>query len=411
MPLPNSIDQDPQPAKPLSARAAAMRAAKAGQTPFLGMLNAVLVDDPVDFEFDGAISRTHAFSIWTWMIRDVAPDLITAAAIEAGTVTPADLDAVLPEILTRVRAAVAAASKDQQQPDQRFRAQLGGDEAWARLPIILNAIKCRTLLEKAMAFGRATNGITDDAALSTALQSMPLQDASVSALLMQAAIGQIVNPGKLIIAVIRIAGNATEAAIGRAGFAPLVDAILSHAQNQIHALQPTGAFADIDLTCRSVDRFHRLMRAVSGYVEISRLSRWSMIISSLTKAVSERIEPKLREVAPDVNQSLRRPREGNDRIDSDRLLSALNGVYLLTTVRDCRDSLALNALFDQVWTQTAQALELHLTRNLDVLRANPGDKIAAERLDAGIKMAELRFNAEYADVLRRARDAAVRRLQ
>ena len=35
--------------------------------------------------------------------------------------------------------------------------------------------------------------------------------------------------------------------------------------------------------------------------------------------------------------------------------------------------------------------------------------MSAERLEAGIKMAELRFNQEYADVLRRARDAAGRR--
>jgi hypothetical protein len=34
--------------------------------------------------------------------------------------------------------------------------------------------------------------------------------------------------------------------------------------------------------------------------------------------------------------------------------------------------------------------------------------MALARLNAGIKMAELRFNADYADVLRRARDAASR---
>jgi hypothetical protein len=32
-----------------------------------------------------------------------------------------------------------------------------------------------------------------------------------------------------------------------------------------------------------------------------------------------------------------------------------------------------------------------------------------ERLEAGIKMAEIRYNAEYADILRRARDNAGRR--
>ena len=172
----------------------------------------------------------------------------------------------------------------------------------------------------------------------------------------------------------------------------------------------TGAFADMDLSCRAIDRFHRLIRAVNGYIELGRTGRWTAIIAALIKTASARVEPKLRELMPDINQSLRRARDGADRLDSDRLLAALNGVYLLATVRDCRDSLALNALFDQAWTQTGQSLELHITRNLDLLRENPADKIIAARLETGIKMAELRFNADYADVLRRARDGAERRI-
>ena len=395
-------------AAPLSVRAAAARAARAGQKPFLGILDAVIVESPVEFEFDGAIAREHAASIWTWLVRDVAPDLIDQVAVEAGTASVDALGAAMPQILARVRHAIGEATKERL-PDPRFRAQVGGEAALARLPILLAAIKNRTLLDKAAAFGRATNGITDDAAMAMALQSMPLQDASVAALLMHAAVGQVTNPSRLLVAVIRIAGSATEAAITRGGFGPLVDAILAHAQNQIPALLPAGAFADIDLTCRAVDRFHRLMRAISGYVELGRSTRWSMVVSALTKRVSELVEPKLRQVAPDVNQALRRSRDGVDRLDSDRLLAALSGVYLLAAIRDCRDSLALNALFDQAWMQTGQSLELNLTRNLDALRANPADKIATERLDAGIKMAELRFNAEYAEVLRRAMDAAGRR--
>lgn len=44
-----------------------------------------------------------------------------------------------------------------------------------------------------------------------------------------------------------------------------------------------------------------------------------------------------------------------------------------------------------------------------MLRANPADTITSERLDAAIKMTELRFNTEYADVLRRAKETVERR--
>jgi hypothetical protein len=125
------------------------------------------------------------------------------------------------------------------------------------------------------------------------------------------------------------------------------------------------------------------------------------------RAASAQLETRLNHVGPDVAQALRR-RDNSDRIDADGLLTALNGVYLLATIRDSRDSLALNALFDQTWSQVGQQLEMHLDRIVEHLRANPSSKSSLARLEAGIKMAELRFNAEYADVLRRSRDGIVR---
>jgi hypothetical protein len=152
------------------------------------------------------------------------------------------------------------------------------------------------------------------------------------------------------------------------------------------------------------------MRAINGNMELSRPGRWAPIIAALTAAVSDRLSPKLRDLVPDVNHALRRQRDGADWLDSDSLLAALGGLYLLRAVRDCRDSLALNEVFDETWNRTGQSLEMHLTRNLDALRENPGDPIAAARVDGGIKMAELRFGSDYAEVLRRARDGIGPRL-
>lgn len=376
--------------------------------PFFGAIDSVIVEDPIDFEFDGAIPREHATAAWTWMTRDLGGGIIDPAADGDEAARLHGLENVLPDLLERARTALAAAETSRD-TERRFKTQLGGDDQWQQVPRIVNALRARNLLEKAQAFGRATNGMQDDAALGAALQAMPLGDPALAALLMQAAVGQVANPSRLITAVIRITGAATEGAIVRAGFAPLVDAILAHAQNQIHALIQVGPFADVDLACRAVDRYHRLARAVHGYVELARNSRWSMIIAALTKNVSARVEPRLRDVVLDVNKALRKHREGNDRLDSDQLLTALSGVYLLATVRDARDSLAVNALFEQTWAQVGQTLEIHIQRSLDILRQNPGDRITGERVDAAIKMAELRFNPEYADVLRRAKETAEKR--
>ncbi|WP_325552686.1 hypothetical protein [Hypericibacter adhaerens] len=392
-----------QPAAGRSGSAARRRAVN----PFMGLIDAVIVHSPVEFAFDGAIASDDAAAVWTWMVRDLAPDLIDMDALDRSDRAREAVESLMPELLARAKKALTDAETSVE-ISRRIQTQLGGEDEWTRLPVVLNALRCRGLLDKAQGFGRAANAMPDEAQLALALQSMPLSDAPVASLLMMATVGQVAVPSRLITAAIRIAGAASEASLARTGFAPLIDAMLAHAQNQIPLLGQKGTFADMDLVCRAVDRFHRLMRAVTGYVELSRAGRWATIAAALTKTVSERLDPKLRDVGPDLNKALRR-RDGVDRLDSDQILSALNGIYLLATIRDSRDSLALNTLFDQVWSQTGQALEIHIERLMQFVRNDPTDRIASARLDAALKMAEVRFNQEYADTLRRAKEAAERR--
>jgi hypothetical protein len=392
---------------PQSGRAG-NRMSPAQSKPFCGLIDAILVQEPVLFAFPGSLSGEAAQACWTWLVRDVCPDLVSVTGIENGTVEASDVEPLIPEILARAKKALERVDADADAM-RRFRAQFGRDNAREEVNTALAALRSRALLTKAIGFGKAINAMTDEAALGTALQSMPLQDPRLAALLFQAAVGQVANPTRLVVAVIKLSGSATETAVSRNGFSPLIDALLAHAQNQLHNLQLTGPFADVDLVCRSLDRFHRLVRALTGYIEFARGSRSTQVLSTITKMVSDRVEPRLKEVVTDLNQAMRRPREGMDRIDNDRLLAAINGVYLLAAVRECRDSLALNAVFDQAWGQTGQALELHIQRNIDLLRQTPGDPMTGARLDAAIKMAEIRFNPEYAETLRRARVAAERR--
>ncbi len=389
-----------------SAPAAGARSAPV--KPFCGLIEPVLVEEPVLHSFAGSISRAAATTAWVWVVRDLRPDLLSAETMASGSFGAAELEPLVPEILASMKSALDQAETN---PDamRRLRAQTGRDAIKTELAVILAALRHRALLGKAQGFGKAINTIAEDAALGVALQSMPLQDAKLASLLFHAALGGVANPTRLITAAIKLSGNATEVAIARNGFAPLVEAFIAHAQNQIHNLQLSGPFADIDLACRSLDRYHRLMRALTGYIEFARGSSTTQILSSITKTASDRLEPRLREVLTDLNLAMRRPREGADRVDNDAVLSAINGIYLLSAVRDCKDSLALNAVFDQAWNQSAQALEIHVQRNLDLIRQNPGDAAAGARLEAAITMAQIRFNPEYAETLRRARQAAERR--
>jgi hypothetical protein len=379
-----------------------------GIRPFLGLLDPVTLKERGDFEFECALALDDVAAAWTWMLRDLAADLIDEKVLDESDRSRAAVEALMPDLIGRAQLALDAAAKSPE-AGRRLTSQVGGEEARDRLPFILAALRCRGLFDKAQGFGRAANGLSDEGSLTLALQSLVGTDQTATPFLMFAMVGQMAQPMRLVSAAIRSAGEPTEPALIRTGFGPLVDSILAHAQDQIPVLTQVGTFGDMDLICRAVDRYHRLMRAVIGLIELMRGNSWARMAATLTKHVSDKLDPKLRDVAPDVNKSLRR-REGTDRIDSDQVLSALNGMYLLATIRDCRDSLALNTLFDQVWSQVGQALEIHIDRLLDALRAKPSDSVASARLDAALKMAAIRFGQDYADTLRRAKETTVRRL-
>ncbi len=379
---------------------------------FLAAFDHVLVDPPVYHHLGGAIDKDLAKTIWKWIARDLAPDEVArlADAIESGAEPRSAVVLMLPEILDRLKAN-AAAEKEDWEAERRNTMQMGGEQARQRLPYLIMAMRRHALLEQAVNFGKAVGKLQDETTLTVALQTVNMSNQLTRALWMQAMVGHMANPSRVMAAVTRIAGGNTESHIANSGYAPLVEAILSHAQSQIGRLSPQpGMFADHDLACKAIDRFHRLMRSVSYNLEIDRKSLWGTIITDLTARFSERLERPMKEISLHVTQALRRPRDGVDKLDPGDVLMALNGLYLLLTIRKSRDSLAVNALLDKAWSDTGQAVEVLVTRALDYFRANPADPVARERLDAGIKMAEIRYNPEYADILRRARDGADRRL-
>lgn len=374
--------------------------------PFCGLIDPILVYEPVLESFQGSVNAKAAQAIWTWVTRDLCNDIFPAGRIADGSLTPQEVEAAVPEMLGRMKAALAQSADVE--GARRLSAQLGREDARQKLPAVMIALRNRALLGKAQAFGKATNSISDENALAAAIKAMPLQEPALAALVFHAALGQVGNPTSLILAAIKLSGAASEVSVRRAGLGPLIDAYIAHAQNQLRFFEGNGPFADVDLICRALERFHKLVRSLTGYLEFSRGSEATATLSAITKHVSDRLEPRLKEVVTDLNQSMRR-RETADRLDTDKLFAAVGGIFLLATVRDCRDSLALNSVFEQAWNQSGQALEIHIQRTMDSLRQDPDDANTAARLDAVIQMAQVRFSPEYAETLKRARLAAEKR--
>ncbi len=373
------------------------------------LIGSVLVQQPILFSSQGAIDFEHATSVWTWLVRDVDPTLPHDAQ---RALSPEGTQEIRTALCTKLSSLIAkkiTEAKENADLDRRLTIQLGGQEVRSRLGQVKNAFKYYQLLPKAVAFGRAINGVRDENSLKLALKSFPVNDPGVFALMMQAAIGQITNPNRLLCVILSLSGGETQAAVTQAGFAPVLEAMIAHAQNQLWVfINSFGPFADIDLVCQSLERYHRLIRAISTITDGDKNSQWAEKVSGLTRRMSELIEPRLTNVDALIRQALRKPRIGPDQVDSDLLLDALNGLYLLVAVREARDSLALNSLVNNIWNETGKALEVLVSRNLEAFRDAPENDVVAKRLNAGIKMAEVRFNPEYADILKRARDGASR---
>ena len=381
-----------------------------GEEAFLSFFDAIIVGDIAEVDFDGSIKRAHMQFIWTWLSRDIKPEILQdlngIVSVSAAKVV---LQPVLVDLFAKASDAVLAGTQNPV-AERHLIAQIGGEEVKDRLPIILNAFRTHTIFAKAINFGKASNKLKSEEELSEALLSLPLKEPRISPMLFHAIVGNSVEPSRLILAATHITGGSSEAVLKAGGFAPLVEGILSHAQNQISIIDnQKGLFGDVDLVCKSIARFHHLMRAVTGYVEMGRMSYWNKIATKLTALMAQRIEPRLNNVSFNVNASLRKPRNGPDVIDSELSLSALNGLYLLSAIRLAKESLALNAIFEKTWTEVGRNLEILNDRNMELFKQNSADKIISQRLDLGIEMAGLRFGKEYAEVLGKAKETVGRR--
>src|SRR4051812_38510909 len=125
----------PAPLRPasLSGRNSSAAPQRPAGRAFFGMLDAVTVESPVDFVFDGAIQRDDAMAVWTWMVRDLAPDLIDIEAVDDTPSNVAALESLMPDLLARVKKTMTDAATSIE-VNRRIKSQLGGDEIWERLP-------------------------------------------------------------------------------------------------------------------------------------------------------------------------------------------------------------------------------------------------------------------------------------
>ncbi|RYG23891.1 MAG: hypothetical protein EON93_23525, partial [Burkholderiales bacterium] len=74
---------------PTNSGAAATRASG----PFCGLIDAVLVQEPVIENFPGSVNAEAAQAIWVWVTRDLCSDVFAPEKLSNGTLIAADVEA------------------------------------------------------------------------------------------------------------------------------------------------------------------------------------------------------------------------------------------------------------------------------------------------------------------------------
>ncbi|MBH0237593.1 hypothetical protein [Methylobrevis albus] len=367
----------------------------------------------------GRLSIDSIDGIWTYLVRDVAPDLFGPWLDEASirVYSPeADLKVMMAELrdtgLRQLRAnhdELSATAKGR----QRLGGLIGGERALSDLGDLF-AIHERRKSIATLVHELPATIVVGDPSETTALEVVGRFVERVPADAVWAGcvlLSRLASPAVLARIAVALGGGDKAGDIRRSSVASFLDIYFSEAERVIVRFgaarrRPDGT-AEM---ARALGSFHDLVRSISISIDFDGDSAWRKRLGDLRRSMSDMVQAEVEAIVPTIRRALRveggstagREGEGQD---------AIRAMTVLAEARRCRDSLAINELLAQVGQSSEQAIEVLGNRAIEQLKktAGAGRADVLMAVDIMIKLAELAFGPEYAVVMRKARDRAVGR--
>lgn len=365
--------------------------------------------------FGAGICRVSLNRFWHWAQRDLNPSEFAEINNSLGghrQPSERDIEISLNRIVEIVTPLLGECAADAELK-RRLSIQMGGDDVFDVVPIILIAFSYIGYIKSGVNLGRELSAHEEPEALSYALEQMQFPSIETKKLWCQSFTSGIARPDFLVAAIAKLSYATTEDAIKKTGFGEFVDALLVNAQQQTEIIEnQSGLFRDIDLTCRAIDRFHHIARGLQFHLDLSKSSAWNASLERLVKRGASSLSKKFSDILHDVSKVLRPAPKGvaSVRLDPADVLQAYNGLYIMAATRPARESLAVNAVVDRVWKDVGTSLEAMVDRIFEHFKHTTGsDAFDVAQVDIVIKFCSIRFGAEYASILRRNKDNIVRR--
>lgn len=367
---------------------------------------AVVLTQDKPLVLGASLSKKHLLKFWEWVQRDLDAEFVAemnSALGGSAAPTEQEIEAQLNALADIVEPIRENAILDDESR-RRLSIQIGGAEVFDSLSTLLLVFRYLAFINSGYLLGHELRSIADVETFSYALEQAHFPSQEVKKLWCLAFVGAIPKAEILANALAQKTPAKNENAIRATGLGEYFDALVIEAQRQIETVeQQTGTFRDVDLICRSIDRFHHICRSLQFNLDLPKTTAWVRHLEDLIKRAAIALNGRFSDVVKDVGKVLR-PAQGTNKthLDPNEVLQAYNGLYILAATRAARESLAVNAVVERAWRDVGQALEVMVDRIFEHYKMVAGtDPFATAQADVAIKFCSIRFGDEYAQVLKR----------
>jgi hypothetical protein len=408
----------------LSARREGRKLPRVGtaQRLFFVTVEPFLVSDVQGRKHLGRIARASLAPIWTWICRDLMlrearsytdhVQLLLAANEKDGAeqVTRAFQDLVE----QRLRECLSGIKRDEKE-SRRIAGQIGTPHAIDEIRELAGILRAREAL--GVIGSRLPASISNLA--SEQLQNVwglldsPIgrhRDVFLYALLV--VMSRLGSPWQLIRLAIHAAVSDSAEHLAATPFAVAVDVVLGDLDRIVTNLREALAIADSNEVGRLLKDFHDAARALHTEIDLPADSTWGRQLASARAEAATLLEGEIRDLPAQVRRLLR-PRDGReaivplDSIDVDEVDVKL---ALVGACRTYASELAVNEATLRVHSELQSYFDNGTHLLLERLRLSPPAErpLRQSQVDAAIRFCARLFGAEYAGLLGRAADIAVK---
>ncbi|MEP3280146.1 MAG: hypothetical protein ABJO38_27285, partial [Stappiaceae bacterium] len=395
------------------------------QREYFALLDPFLIDEHLPRRQSARIERSSLNLIWTWIIRDVAPELAAEVGgkVTAGTVSDAEFVALIDQFRNDIKELIEEKlDSASHNPDFRRRLimHLGGEHVIADIRDMVTYQTHRHLIEPVIenfADGIDRHRLIEQDQLADKVFEFADNHPDLVVWVAAAALHKVDNPNSLLAFSAKLAESESAGDIEESPFAPFVEMVLSEADRNLVRTELAcqhGPNPDLpsDLLQTSLSDYYDLMRGLSLEIDLDHAANWRKQAATIRRDISAIVSRDIEATPGLVRRTLREPRvnsAGALDIDQHEISDAKRALQILGIVRKAAEYMAVNEMISQASQTVDQTLDIvcrTLISDLGRARGKKKDALLAA-VNVGIDYVEIFYGEKDAELMRRSRQAAL----